>query len=532
MMSELKVMLSLTMRNLYGKNVFRYTKDKKAKNRYKLLTGIFIWLGVLVCAYVGGMVYGLIYLKAAECVPSYLVVLASLLVFVFNLFKAGSVLFSKRGYEMISSLPVRTVNIVISRFLSMYVESLIVTAVLMVPGIVVYGVLKTPHMLFYLVMAIALIFVPIIPLTLVTVVGSIITAIASRMKHKNMVQTILSLIFILAVLFLFFGMETGVENLSMEALAELAGSIKQMIQKLYYPAIWVQNAALYGKVGEGILFAAVSLVAVTVLLWLITLNFHRISQRMMVTYSRHNYQMKALKRQSRLKALYVREIKRYFASSIYVTNTIVGPVLSVAMAVVILIGGIDKIQSMLNIPLDIKGFIPFVCAMPCCMMPPVSCAISMEGKNIWIAKTLPIRSKELWDSKILVSLTLIFPAYVITEILLMIALKPTFMELLWLVLIPLVMMLFVVVFGITVNLKFYSFNWEKEEYVVKQSFSSFLGGFAGVFLAIICFGILFVVPVQFGNPAKGILCAVIFAVTVILYRKNNRIELYLLDENL
>ncbi len=94
-----------------------------------------------------------------------------------------------------------------------------------------------------------------------------------------------------------------------------------------------------------------------------------------------------------LLALYKREAKCYFVSGIYVTNTIIGPIMACLMA----------------------------------------------------------------------------------EVLLIVALQPTWSEVLWIIFIPMLYCLFATVAGISINLRLHSFDWSKEEVVVKQSAASGLG---------------------------------------------------------
>ncbi len=114
------------------------------------------------------------------------------------------------------------------------------------------------------------------------------------------------------------------------------------------------------------------------------------------------------------------------------------------------------------------------------------------------------------------------PFYVVLQIALAIALNPSITELIWMLTIPASIMLFVTVFGITVNLKFHSFDWEKEETVVKQSLPSFIGGFMGLFLSVILAVTLLLLPTHLGNFTKLIICLVLLLITAILYKSNNR----------
>ncbi len=525
MNKEVKQLILLELRNLYGWNKFRYTKDKKEKQRYIGLTAAWIILIAMIIFYVGGLVFGLSILGMTGIVPVYLCMITSVLVFVFGFFKAGNVMFSKKGYDFLYSLPIRHTSIVLSRFLYMYIEDLLLTLLVILPGTLVYGYCVRPNIEFYLIMLIGTFFIPLLPLVLSTLIGTVIAAISSRMKHKSIGQSGLMVLLVVCIIVVSFTMGETVEEFTPEMLATLADKVNEIIGKIYAPAAWFGNAAVQGNIVEFMLFVGSSVLAALAILWLVSCKFHAISQRLNITSARHDYRMETLNGNSVLAALFKREWRRYFASSIYVTNTIIGPILGAIMAIALYVAGIDTLKNSIPFPIDIEVLIPFAFAAVFTMMTTTSVAISMEGKQFWIAKTLPIPTKMLLDSKILLNLSLMLPCYLIAEVMFILALKPNFLELLWLILIPALLGVFVVVFGITLNLKLHSFDWEKEEAVVKQSASAAIGGFGGFFISALCIGIVCIVPEQYGNLIRAVICAILLAGTVLLYRANNRANL-------
>ena len=199
--------------------------------------------------------------------------------------------------------------------------------------------------------------------------------------------------------------------------------------------------------------------------------------------------------------------------------------MAVLFSASVLVMGVDKMQQVLEIPINIKGAIPFVLAGILSMMPATSTSISMEGKEWWIIKSIPIKTKAVLDGKILLNLSLILPFFVVSEVLLTIALKPDFMELVWMIVIPVVLTLFGLVFGITVNLKMPVFNWENEVTVVKQSASSMLGGLGGIVMALLCLVPVLLIPEKYTSLLEAIVCVIVVCFTAFLYKKNSGVNL-------
>ena len=315
------------------------------------------------------------------------------------------------------------------------------------------------------------------------------------------------------------------ENFSIEMLKNFSGLIFEMIERIYPPAVWLGNLMLGGEGLEGIVCIVASIVALLGTITLISKYFHSICRNLYSTTAKHNYEMEQLKQSSVVLTLYKRELKRYFSSSIYVSNTIIGPILAVVFAGSLLGVGLETMQETLGLPFSIREVIPFLIAGIFSVMTTTCTSVSMEGKEWWIVKSLPISTKAILDSKLLVGISLAFPCYLIAEILLIAALKPKFLELVWLLIIPAVCILFTNVFGLTVNLKMPVFQWENEVTIVKQSASAALGGLGGMLLVFVGMLPMFFVPMEYRDIAKGIVCIIFAGLTVILYKKNNKVHL-------
>lgn len=525
MLTQIKILAKLELCNLYGLNVFRFSKDKKAKRRTMVLMAAWVVVIAMLMFYVGILSWGLVKLGLEKVIPAYLIMIASLIIFFFGIFKAGNVIFRKNGYDMMCSLPVSQTAVVVSRFLRMYVENLIAALAALLPGYAVYSWFVRPGASFYLSALLGLVAVPLLPVTAAVVIGAVITGISSRMKHKSIAASLLSILVVLAVMFGAGGLSEAETNITPEMLRGLSGILLEFCGKLYPPAVWLGTAIVSGNILKSLLYTGLFLVIFAAAVAAVSVSFHSVCRMLYGTFAKHNYQMEELRRDSVLIALCKREFKRYFASSIYVTNTIIGPILGVVFAGAMLFMDLDQIMGSLSVFIDVQDMIPFILAGVFSMMPVTSVSISMEGKNWWIVKTLPLTTKNILDAKILMNLFLTLPFYLAAEVLLAAALRPKLLDMLWLVLIPALMIVFFCVYGITVNLCFPVLNWESETSVVKQSASSAIGGLGGMVLAIVCAVVIITVPDQYENPAKAVLCVLLSAGTLLLYQKNNRTDL-------
>lgn len=525
MLAQIKILTKLELCNLCGYNILRHTRDRKWKHRFFLMAGVWVLVTAMIFFYVGGLSYGFIQLGLSEVIPAYLITLASLFVFVFGIFKSGSMIFKPEGYDMICSLPVSKTAIVISRFLRMYAADVTVTAGIMFPGFLVYAVLLKPAVSFYILAIFGVLFVPLLPMAAAVFLGALITGISSRMKHKSLVSSGLSILLVL-VFMLASSQSYRLEgSVNVEMLKDMSATIFTILRKVYVPAVWFGSAMETGNIAVWFACVGLFLVVAIAVLSLVSVSFHGISRRLYGISAKHNYKMEQLEKDAVLVSLCKREFKRYFSSSVYVVNTIVGPIMGTVFSSAVFFVGTDFITEEIPIAVDIPGLMPFVLSAVLGMMTTTSTSISMEGKTWWIVKSLPLSTKTILDAKILMNLLLMLPFYLVSEGFLILALKPDAADLLMLILIPLSTILFSCVYGITINLHFPVFDWESETSVVKQSASAMFGGMGGMLLSILCIVVLLAVPKEYVLPAKAVILVLLFAGTAGLYWKNNRKDL-------
>lgn len=345
------------------------------------------------------------------------------------------------------------------------------------------------------------------------------------MRHKSLISAGLSVLFVLGVLYGSSRLSAVEGSIDPEMLRDLSLSIMTLLEKVYPPAVWIGRAMVRGDVPGALACVVLSLAVFGAVAAAVALSFQKISQNLYSNFAKHDYRMGKLKADSLLCSLCKRELRRYFSSSIYVTNTIIGPVMGCVLSAALLLLGTDLIKEFLPLPIDVEGIVPFVISGVFCTMTATATSISMEGKNWWILKSLPLTTKNILDGKILMNLLLLLPFYLLSELILIFALKPGVGELLWLVLIPAVIILFSCVYGIAVNLRFPVLEWESEVRIVKQSASAVLGGMGGLILSILCAVIVGAVSGEYAAYLKIGICAVILAATAVIYRSNNHYDI-------
>ncbi|NCC01055.1 MAG: hypothetical protein EOM34_10305 [Clostridia bacterium] len=522
MLKQIKQLTTLQLCNLFGLNEIRHTRDKGKKERYTLMTLVWLLLIAMLVFYIAILSNAFISLGMAEIIPIYLYTITCLVILMFSFFKASGVIFQMNSFEILVSLPLSKSAIIVSRFLTMYSTNLLLSFLVMIPGTIIYGLSVHPGLLFYIFSFIGTLFLPLLPMTLSTAIGTVITAIGSRMKHKSLASGGMIILFAIAVIIANTIVSNQSSMLTPDMLKNIAATVTSQIGALYPPAIWFGNAVLHSDILA--LFALVSLSAAVFILMAVIIQkyFLTICTALNATSTKNNYKLQSLSAASLLKALWQKELKRYFASSVYISNTIIGYLMMVLVPVALLVAGIDKMELMFQCPGMIEKILPLILGIIAGIMPSTSCSISMEGKNWWLAQTLPIKSKTLYDSKILTHLSVVFPFYLVALILSWIALKPSLLSTLWLILIPGVYILFSSVAGITINLLFPVLVWENETRIVKQSASTMVTMLIDFIICLPPIAAVFLLKNIPVDLIMGITLIVLALLTGILYTSNNR----------
>lgn len=523
------LLLRLKLRDIGGLNQIKYGKDPKKKNRLLTMLVVMALIGVILAAYSALLSFGFIALGIASAVPAYLITIISLIILFFSIYKAGGVLFDTDSYEMLAPLPVSSTAIVISRFLSMYIQNMLTSAVILLPAACVYIVCLQPGPFFYPGIIIGILLIPLIPMTIATVVGALVTAISARMKHKNLVTIVLTMAALIAWLLFITGTVSQETQFSEEMLRNLAASIQTQLYLLYPPAKLFTMSLVDGNAAAFAGFVGLSVIPFILLVYLVQWKFLPICTALKSRAAGKKYQMKALKQHSPVFALYQKDLARYFSSSLYVMNTLVGYVLMVVLAGALLFTGTEKVEQMLDIDLPLLQLLPFLLAALCSLSSTTASAISIEGKQWWMTQSLPVSTKQVFDAKLLVNLTVALPCYVLTELLLFPALHLPLLDRLWLILVPLIYLLFISVLGITNNRRMPIFEWDTEATVIKSSgamLATMLIGFISVILPAV---ILFAVQTIPSHLVMGVTSVIILLITALLYQRNNQVDILTIE---
>lgn len=483
-MKALRILIKLYLNSIFRFPVIRYSKD--ARERRNAIVGVAA-IGVIVVVYGGMSALTTFQLLGAGADPATPILLVAALASLFALamaFAQGSATLSGfADFDTLMGMPVRTFTIVLARFAALYLVEAIYSAAYLLPCGVVYAVLIKPVWWFYPMYLLMMLLLPVAPIVIGSGADLLLSAAFAGSKHRKGVTSGIKMLFLLGFV-VFSYMLPQINNFFLTSPADAM----QRTSKLYPPAMWFAKGVT-GAFPLALLFTLGSIAVCALYILVLNRTFLPLHDRLSAGYHVKNYRIGALKRSGAMKALFRIERKRFFGSTAWVINTGFGTVLVVILGIASAVMSKRLSEFIALTPLmrfaaaGATGMLIF-CAT---LSPTTSCAISMEGKELWIAKTLPVDAKLWLRAKLLMNLALVGPALLFTTAMFAIFYRAFFstLEVLGLFLLPLAALLFTTVTGLFVNAKMPRTTWKSDTEVVKQSG-------AVLMMVLICFALVLV----------------------------------------
>lgn len=459
----------------------RGKRSKKGAGTLAILAGAAILFGFLSGMY--SYAFGISYQEVGQLrlLPGLMMAAACMIIIVTTIYKVKGTLFGTKDYDMLMSLPVPAHTIVASRILLLYVINFFFVAVLMIPNMIVYGYLGQPEIGFYFRSIFGILLLPLVPMIVATVLGTMIALVASRFRHSNLINIILFLVFFCVIMGLSFQMQ------DQEQLAVVGDALTKQVEKIYPLAGMYLEGVMDGNLGALAAFAGISVAAFVLFCFIVGKFFKKLNTSIAAVTTKSNYKMKEQKTSSPFQALLKKELKRVFSSTFYLLNTCMSMAIMTIASLALLIVRPEQFVEMLGFPgmADmVTKLLPFLFAVLSCMTYSAACSISMEGKSFWILRSAPVEIKTIFKAKLATNLILVLPLLTVNTILLGIFFKFSIQEYLLTFLIPAMYTCLTAVGGLVLNLKFPVMDWTNEAIVIKQSASSMIACLGGMLLGI------------------------------------------------
>lgn len=396
--------------------------------------------------------------------------LAFALMFVGGVFTAKSQLFEARDNELLLSLPIRPLHILLSRLFLLWLTAVLLGLPVAVPCLLVWPkALKAGGAL-----AFALLYLVLLPCLCVSVsalVGWIVHRISARFGHKPAVTVLLWMLFLGGYVALSFRMNELLDRLASNPL-KLARALRAP-----GPLAWMGRAVASADLAALGKLALPILALFFVVVFLLAKTFIRTA-----TDRRELAKKRYVERSARIRSprstLLVRELRRLWSCPPYLFNSGLGVVMALVGSAALLVKA-RAVRALLQGDLaSLAGLLQLAAIAIVCLLAATifltGPSISLEGKTLWVLRSLPVDTREILRAKLRLQLLVAGPPLLLLSVIAAAVLRTRGILLLFQLLLPLLYCLLIGLVGLAMNLRYPNFDWVNETQAVKSGASVLL----------------------------------------------------------
>ena len=411
----------------------------------------------------------------------------------------GPQIFNARDNELLLAMPIKPSVILTSRLTGLLIVEYVFTAVIIIPAFIVLiisGYAAQLPALGYVFFFLSALLMPLIALALGCLIGWLVALATSRMRGKNVIMLLLSLVFLTAYFIIFSRL-----NDYMGTLIERGAEMADAVRRALFPAYHLGISVVRGSLPSFLIFAACAIAPFVLMCALLSRSFVKITTAARGA-KKVEYREKSLRASGARAALLRIELRRLWSMPMYILNASLGAIAMLALAGILIIypnliiGGIPiELLSELSPDADLMLLGVLSLTVLTTVNSVSAPSISLEGKHLWIPKSLPVPAFDILLAKVGLHVFVCGVPALLAGIACLIALpvNSALMAVLLFAL-PLLSTLMIALFGITLNLAFPRFDWINPIQPVKQGLSTMLTLFGAMALiaalAIICYALM------------------------------------------
>ena len=386
-------------------------------------------------------------------------------------FTAYTSIYNAKDNELLLSMPIPTVYLLVVRLITVFLLAFMFEGIVFLPSIIVYCMTFGWNVMNVMAPIIVLISLSFLATVLSSLLGWVIGLIASRTKNKNIATVIVSLLFIVGYYIFYFNIQ------------QILASVVLKIDDMHF-AMHIIGDAATGKILPLIGLVLVTLILFAAMCIVLSRSFISIVTKK-VGGKKTVYKQQTLQQTDNIKkVLLKKELKHFKNSAVYMLNCGLGALMMPAAGIILLIKMKDLAPLLDLIP---DGFLEvgIMCAtiMIAGMNVITAPSISLEGQSFWIARSMPIKSSDILESKINLQKIITVPPAIIMVVLSAIAFHMNISDAIFIALTVYASIMVEAQCGIMLNLKMPNLEWTNEVVPVKRSLAVLIAMFGSWIIA-------------------------------------------------
>lgn len=518
------------------------SKNKtNSKSMMILYAIVFLYLAGIVGFFSYNLVQGLIEIQQEEIFLGLILLAIGVFVLIQTIFSAISLLYYSKDNEYILPLPIKPSQIVMAKTNVLLITEYFIVAIIGLIPLIIYGILTTANIFYYITMIITLLTFPVVPVLISSLLVLIVMSFAKFTKNRNRFQIIATIILLVVICVISF--QTSDMEGSQEELIQMATKANGLVEMIRntFPTLGMAIEAL----ANNSILNLIALVLVTAILYLI---YIAVGQKLFLkgavgSLSSGKRTKKAInektafKKSSLAKTYIGKEFKTLIRNPIFFMQCVMPAILFPILVIVFTFAGMqtDQNTSITDIAQMITNKTSIYLGMAILMFIQFfsmfiyisATAISRDGQNAVFMKYIPVSYYKQIIYKGIPNVVFGTITSLIVLIFVWIAAKPSIIFLLVAFIINLILLGLQTLLMELVDLRKPKLEWTTEYAVVKQNMN-LLWPFV---LNLLEIGIIFIVsiPLSFTNyfVTAGIILVlhiiIIYFVNKYIYQNQNKL---------
>ena len=482
-----KVIFKNSFQNMETAKSTNENKNKKSKGMIILYIFVFLYLAGIIGVFSNGLIKELMAIKQEQMLLGVILLAIAGFVLIQSIFSAINILYYSKDNEYILPLPIKPSQIIAAKTNVLLITEYFIVAIIGLIPLVIYGVLTSANVLYYISMLIVLIAFPIIPVLISSFLVLIIMSFAKFTKNRNRFQLIATILILIVVCVLSF--TVGDSNTTPEELVGMVTKANGLVEILRgaFPTLGMAIDGLTNvNLGNQILNLFL-LVFTTVVIYFI---YMLVGQNLYLKGAVGNLasgkktskkldEEKAFKKSTLTKTYVGKEFKTLLRNPVFFMQCVLPAILFPVLMIVLTFVGIKGEQN--GAPTDIASMVTnrtsvylgmgILCAIQFFLMFIYisATAVSRDGQNAVFMKYIPVPLMKQVDYKVIPNIVMTIFMNIFTIVMVEYLLKLPVIYILLITIAGIMMGILQSYISIIVDLKKPKLEWSSEYAVVKQN---------------------------------------------------------------
>ncbi len=482
-----KVIFKNSFQNMETAKGANENKNKKSKSMIILYIFVFLYLAGIIGVFSNGLIKELMAINQEQMFLGVILLAIAGFVLIQSIFSAINILYYSKDNEYILPLPIKPRQIIAAKTNVLLITEYFIVAIIGLIPLVIYGVLTSANVLYYISMLIVLIAFPIIPVLISSLLVLIVMSFAKFTKNRNRFQLIATILILIVVCVLSF--TVGDSNTTPEELVGMVTKANGLVEILRgaFPTLGMAIDGLTNvNLGNQILNLFLLVVTTAVIYFIYMLVGQKLYLKGAVgnlasgkKTSKKLDEEKAFKKSTLTKTYVGKEFKTLLRNPVFFMQCVLPAILFPVLMIVLTFAGIKGEQN--GAPTDIASMVTnkasvylgigILCAIQFFLMFIYisATAISRDGQNAVFMKYIPVPLMKQVDYKVIPNIVMTIFMNILTIVMVEYLLKLPVIYILLIAIAGIMMGILQSYISIIVDLKKPKLEWSSEYAVVKQN---------------------------------------------------------------